>query len=193
MPLTLDEIVQYQERLQAEIVERECLLASLTVLQKYAADGNSPKSFDLRSALPSSILLLGASAEQLPAPLKPPPPAEAPKPYVKPYIHPELQAIGTYHGRNSRIVSWAIQRMTADYSLHDIQALLEREGGALRSAEISVVLTRMKGRGQIEEIKRGSGPIPAVFRTPEDAISEESQTVPPTEQTASAPCSAAAQ
>jgi hypothetical protein len=186
MPLTLDEILQYQERLQGEIVERECLLASLRVLQKYAADGQNPKFFDLRSALPSSTLFLGASAEQLPAAPNPPPPAQ-PKPYVKPYIHPELEvAARDLHGRNSRVVTWAIRRMTADYSLRDIHDLLEREGCPLRSSEISVVLTRLKGRGEIEEIKPGAGPKGAVFRKPDTATSQEIETPGPTEQTRSA-------
>ena len=68
-------------------------------------------------------------------------------------------------------VKWAIQRMTDDYSLRDIAALLEREGRPMGGSEISVVLTRMKCRGEIQEITRGHGPIPAVFRKPENAIS----------------------
>jgi hypothetical protein len=127
MPLTLDEIVRYQERLQTEIVERECLLASLKILHNYAANGDSPKSFELSllsSVLPSATLRLGTTAEQLPAPSPPPPPPEPPKPYVKPYIHPELDVLRDNVGR----VRWAIQRMTNDYSLRDIRALLEREG-----------------------------------------------------------------
>jgi hypothetical protein len=169
MPLTLDEVLQYQERLQAEIVERECLLASLKILQKYAVNGETPRSVDLSrltSVLPSSTLLLGASAEQLPAPPNPPPPPGPPKPYVKPYIHPELEVLSN---NNVGVVRWAIQRMTHDYSLIDIRKLLDREGHWIKGAQISVVLTRMKRQGEIEEIECGRGPVPSTFRAPESA------------------------
>jgi predicted transcriptional regulator of viral defense system len=90
-------------------------------------------------------------------------------------MHPELRAIRYGFGNNGNIVSWAIQRMTHDYSLRDIAALLEREGSEIKSSEISVVLTRLKSRGKIKEIKRGSGPIPAVYRKPESATPSETE------------------
>ncbi len=58
--------------------------------------------------------------------------------------------------------------MTDDYSLRDIAALLEREGAPIDSPEISVVLTRLKARGEIEEIRPSAGPHPALFRKPEN-------------------------
>ena len=62
-----------------------------------------------------------------------------------------------------------------DYTLTDIAALLRREGYPMGSAEISVVLTRLKGRGEIEEIRRGGGRTPAVFRKPESPAPQESE------------------
>lgn len=69
---------------------------------------------------------------------------------------------------------WATRRMTADYTLRDLGTLLRQEGYFLTSAEISVVLTRLKGRGEIEEIKPGQGRTPAVFRKPTVARVAES-------------------
>jgi hypothetical protein len=181
MPLTLDEIVDHEERLRREIVERECLLAAFKVLHGYAANGQGPKLLELGSL----VSALAPSTPQNPleertASLPPAPaalPAVAP---VPPYMHPELHAIGNRFGSNSKIVWWAIQRMTEDYSLHDIAALLEGEGRPMRSSEISVVLTRLKSRGEIEEVKRSSGPIPAVYRKPESVTPPETNS---TEQT----------
>lgn len=170
MSLTLDEIVEHEERLRREIVERECLLAAFKILRGYAANGQGPKSMELGSLV--SALLPSTSDVSSKGLGAPPPPPPAP---VTRYMHPELRAIGTGYGNNGPIVWWAIQRMTHDYSLRDIAALLEREGSWIKSSEISVVLTRFKRRGKIKEIERGHGPIPAVYRKP------ESTTVPATE------------
>jgi len=180
MPLTLDEIMQHEERLRREIVERECLLAAFKVLHGYAANGQGPKSMELGSLVsalaPSTpdvaLQGLAASLPGATAVL----PAQAPVPR---YMHPELRAMKNRFGNNGEIVSWAIQRMTHDYSLRDIAALLEREGSEIKSSEISVVLTRLKSRGAIEQIKRGSGPIPAVYRKPESTTPPETETTDP--------------
>ena len=198
MSLTIDEIVEYQDRLRREIVERECLLAAFNVLHGYVASDRAPKSLELGSLVsafasaspahtpggssaPSldakSYTLQGSSFPE-PATELPPAPAAAvlpPQPYVPPYVHPELKALASGHGSNGRIVSWAIKQMKDDYSLRDISALLKREGRPMRSADISVVLTRMKSRGEIEEIEPGNGPIPAVYRKPENATSPEAE------------------
>jgi hypothetical protein len=63
--------------------------------------------------------------------------------------------------------------------LRDIAALLEREGSEIKSSEISVVLTRMKRRGKIKEIKSGHGPIPAVYLKPEGTTPPETETTDP--------------
>jgi hypothetical protein len=47
--------------------------------------------------------------------------------------------------------------MTDDYTVGDIAALLKREGYRMPSAHVSVVLTRLKRRGEIEEISAGRG------------------------------------
>jgi hypothetical protein len=177
MNLTLDEIATHRARLREEIMERECLLAAFDVVEKYAASGHRPKSMQLGSLL--SALLPSRPAVELKelstsaTPTSLPPPARAalpPTPPVERYVHPELKALRyNLHGRNSNLVRWAIQRMKEDYSLHDIGAMLEREGAPVRPPEISVVLTRLKARGEIEEIKRSAGPHPAIFRKVESA------------------------
>ena len=190
MTLTLDDIATHRTRLHQEIMERECLLAAFDVVEKYAASGHAPRSMELGS-LVSGLLPSRAAIEvkelpvsaATPAPASIPPPAPAalpPKPLPERYMHPELKAIPTnMHGRNSQAVSWAIQRMTDDYSLRDIHALLKREGFHIEPAQISVVLTRMKVRGEIEEIKFGYGPSPALFRKPEAAMPAETDSAEP--------------
>ena len=176
MPLTLDEIIAHEDRLQREIVERECLLAAFKILHGYAANGQGPKSMELGSlvsALVSSTSDVSSKGlAAAPAEL----PAQAP---VTRYVHPELRAIRYGFGNNGKIVSWAIQRMTGDYSLRDIAALLEREGSEIKSSEISVVLTRLKRRGKIKEIESGRGPIPAVYLKPESTTPPETETTDP--------------
>ena len=114
MTLTLDEIVEHEERLRREIVERECLLAAFKVLHGYAANGQSPKSMEMVSF----VTALSPSTARLPLeePTTPPP-APAPEalpaiPVVPPYMHPELRAIGSRFGNNGKFVSWAIKQMT---------------------------------------------------------------------------------
>jgi hypothetical protein len=62
----------------------------------------------------------------------------------------------------------------------------------LRTAEISVVLTRLKSRGEIEEIRRSHGPKPALFRKPNFASPVEPQAGNATESATSTPEAAAA-
>jgi hypothetical protein len=94
-------------------------------------------------------------------------------------INPALAALRSEHGGNGRTVSWAIEQMTGDYTLRDIRALLEREGCQMPHAEISVVLTRLKTRGEIDEIRRGGGRTPAVYRKPDSAATEHARTAEP--------------
>ena len=172
--------MEYEERLRREIVERECLLAALKVLHGYAANGEGPKSMELGSLV--SALAPSTPHSPLQERTDPLPPAQAALPAHAPvtrYMHPELRALRSQFGNNGQIVWWAIQRLTEDFSLRDIRALLEREGYQMKSAEISVVLTRLKSRGEIKEVKRGNGPIPALYRKPESATPPETKSDDP--------------
>lgn len=172
MKINRDEIATLRARLREEIMERECLLAALDVVEKYAARGHAPHSMELGS-LVAALLPSRQPVElkELPAPSPPPAPAALPPPPpVERYVHPELKHWKfSGHGAQANLVRWAIARMTDDYSLHDIAAMLKREGTGMDSPEISVVLTRLKARGEIEEIRRSAGPHPALFRKPEGA------------------------
>jgi hypothetical protein len=70
-------------------------------------------------------------------------------------------------------VRWAIERMTADYSLRDLHAMLKREGFFIRPGQVSVILTRMRLRGEIERIQHGFGPEPDIYRGPEPEVLSE--------------------
>lgn len=181
MNLTLTEIATHRTRLRQEIMERECLLAAFEVVEKYAANGHHPDSLQLSgmvsSLLPSRLL---DQVKEVPTPATPAPaPVALPeKAREKPYVHPELEALFDCLGSNGKIVSWAIQRMTEDYTIRDIATLLEREGSWMSSAQLSVVLTRMKNRGEIEQITRGRGRRPAIFRGPGRAAVEETGPAP---------------
>ena len=175
MTISLNELAQCEDRLQAEIVERECLLAALRVLRSHAAKGQSLSSLELgvlASALlhrPQHTVVIESTAtsDAVPAPELPQPAALPPPPPAPRYVHPDLSDWKFHgHGGDSEAVRWAIMRMTEDFSLTDVAALLKREGRPLKSSQISVVLTRLKSRRELEEIARSQGPIPAVFRRP---------------------------
>jgi hypothetical protein len=174
MTITLEEITTQQDRLRREIVERECLLAAFDVMQRYMAQRGGPVSMELGSLVSGFTLGRPLTATKNPIALPPAAPTALPAPPpVEHYVHPELKAMRHMHGINGKNVSWAIQRMTCDYTLRDIAALLEREGLIMAPAEISVVLTRFKMRGEIEEIRPGGGRTPAVFRKVTNAGSSE--------------------
>lgn len=172
MTLTLEKLTEYEECLRTEIVERECVLAAIKVLRSYNGNGQWPQSLELG---PLAMRLIGPVPEMARIPAALPEPASqpvAPPRYVPPpqKVNQELALLHRNHGGDTRVVKWAIARMTEDFSLTNIATLLKREDYPLKGAEISVVLTRLKGRGEIQEIRRGSGPNPAVFRKLENAI-----------------------
>ena len=70
-------------------------------------------------------------------------------------------------------IRWAIEQLTGDYTLQDIQALLTREGRRVKSAEISVVLSRLKSRGKITEIRCGIGRKPSIFRKSSESSGDQ--------------------
>ena len=176
MTITLHEIEERKEHLRQEILERECLLATLEVLRKHVAASGGSKTIDLGNLFP--VWLPGQEAasparqvtllESAPVALPPPPPA--------PYLHPDLEKIGYQrHGATSMVVQWAIEQLTGDYTLQDIQALLTREGRHVKSAEISVVLSRLKRRGKINEIRCGIGRKPSIFRKSSENSGDQTQ------------------
>lgn len=173
MTLTLEELEQRKEQLRHEIMERECILAALEVLHRHAAGGRSSKTIEVSTFLPALLTFPGSTPIDSapievpkPAALPPPPPPER-------YIHPELKEIGYWQGRNTRLVQWAIRQLPGEFTIKDIFALLEKEGGRLESPEISVVLSRLKQRKEIVEIREGRGRTPAVFRNPSAAAAEK--------------------
>ena len=173
MNLTQHEIATVRARLREEIMDRECLLAALDVYDKYAANGNPPVSMQL-SNLVAGLLPSRPAVELTDLPASPPPvpvatafPSSSP---VERFVHPELNG-GQFsgHGSTAGLVRWAVERMTSDFSLNDVDAMLKREGAPRSRPEISVVLTRLKRRGEIEEIQPAAGPHPAVYRNPNPA------------------------
>jgi hypothetical protein len=66
--------------------------------------------------------------------------------------------------------------MTEDYTLRDIEAFLKRQGVGTGTDAISVVLTRLKGRGDIEEVRSGGGRKATVYRKPVIVTPEAVQT-----------------
>jgi hypothetical protein len=177
MSITLDELIQCEERLQTEIMERECILAAVRVLRSHAARGQSIASMDLgllRSALlPSTgkALIVEPKVEE------PVIPSPAPLPPPKPYRHPELEELTRYHATNVAIVRWGIGQVNTDFSVQHLYKLLEREGYRLSGAQISTVLTRMRKNGEIQEVVQSSGPIGTIFRRPASATLHSSAAV----------------
>ena len=178
MPLTFDEITQREERLRQEISERERLLAVYKLLRADAANDQSWKSTE--APVPAAVAPPETAASNV-QPLEPscaPAPISRPPPVARD-INPALAAVRSQYGGSGKAVWWAIEQMTGDYTLRDIRALLEREGYQMPHAEISVVLTRLKQRGEIGEIRRGGGRTPAVYRKPDNAATEHATTAEP--------------
>lgn len=173
MSTTLAELKAHRDRIRREIVERECVLAALDVLHNYAASAESPGSFDL-GPLASMFLYPARELPVRPASLPAPAPPSLPPPSrPKPEMDPELEQLLKHNRTNVAIVRWAMQRVPEEFSLPDIRKALERQGYRLKGPEISVVLTRLKSRGEIEEIKRARGPIAAIFRKPVGGVQAE--------------------
>ena len=152
MPLTLEQILAHEERLKQQIAENQSLLEACQLLRSQMTKG------EIAVEAPKASVESTSASETAP-----------PIPARK--IHPELAAIAARRGNKGDIVAWAIRQMTDDYSVGDIVAVLRREGGDLSSSEVSVVLTRLKRRGEIEEIRHGFGRKGSLFRKPNDAIS----------------------
>jgi hypothetical protein len=178
MPLTFDEITQREERLRQEIAERERLLAAYRLLRTDAANHQSWKSTEALVVAAVAPPATAASNVQPPESSCAPLPISLPAPVAR-KINPALDALRSKHGGNGKAVLWAIEQMTGDYTLRDIRALLEREGYQMPHAEISVVLTRLKSRGAIHEIKPGGGRTPAVYRKPDNTATEHATTAEP--------------
>lgn len=158
MPLTIDEITQREEDLRQEIAERERLLAAYQLIRSDRAKPTVSASLGAPLA-PAEVLRLEAPAQ----PLLEEGNRER---FTPPKVNPALAAIRAAHGAKSAVVAWAIERMTVDYTVSDLAALLAREGHRMPSVEISVVLTRFKAQGKIEEIKCGRGRRASVYRKP---------------------------
>lgn len=168
MTLTRDEIEERKEQLRQEILERECLLAALNVLHKHACGDRATRPIDVGAFLPAFLVSPGATPPGAHVPLLEYASVAAPRPAPpEHYIHPELKEFRNRHGGNTWKVKWAIDRLSGDYTLKDIHALLAREGSPLQGAEISVILTRLKRRREITEVRPGNGRKPAVFRKPQ--------------------------
>ena len=161
MPLTLEQILAHEECLKQEITEKQSLLEVCQLLRCQMSEGRIAAALPEATASDTSKV----SVESTCAPPTPPSPIPAR------YVHPELAVIFARHGTKGDIVAWAIRQMSDDYSVGDITARLQREGINLSGAEISVVMSRLKGRGEIEEISRGKGRRGSIFRKPENPLS----------------------
>ncbi len=153
MPLTTEEILTHEEAIQQEIAEKQASLEAYRRLRAHVEKRGA--------ALPSAAIV----AE--------PTPSVAPVAAIPPrYIHPELAVLPKNH-TNGDVVAWAMRQMTEDYTVGDLAALLKREGYALPGDKISVVLSRLKGRGQIVEVRRGRGRGGSLYRQSTSALSQE--------------------
>ncbi len=174
MLLTLEEITEREHALRQDIADSERLLAAYQLIRADRAK--------LVGAASARALLPARTAHCLEDRPEPAPPPSMPPAYAPPKVNADLRGLRSGYGGNGQAVWWAIQQMTEDYSLRDLASLLKREGGAMRSAEISVILTRLKKRGQIEEIRCGRGRRGSVFRKPASATVPEAEPTDRTEE-----------
>ena len=159
MPLTLEEITAREEDLRQEIAEREHLVAAYQLIRA-----------DLEKARPAAC---DAVAAREPEPEARPEP-EAPRvlPAAPVHVLPQvnLQALSQGYGGGIRLVTWAIRQMPGDFTVRDLAAALRQAGCPMRIAKISVVLNRMEDEGKIEEVTKGRGRTPSLFRATARAI-----------------------
>jgi hypothetical protein len=184
VPLTIEEITQREEGLSREIGLMQRLLDAYTAVRAdmehgpiqpaLAANLSAPVSAGNPTPGNSAATLLLANAS-LPAAV---PPASR-------TMNPELEALSTSYGGTGRVVSRAIERLNGEFTLRDIAAVLARENWTTRGAEISVVLSRLKRRGEIEEIQFGCGRRPTVYRKRASAAHQEQEATDPARDTES--------
>jgi hypothetical protein len=154
MPLTLQEISGLEQNLRQEIAAKQRLLGAYETFRIEMGSGGTFPPATLATSAPPPV---GEPGQPIT-----PPVAQPPR-----YINPELEEWKRHHLGNGGLVRWAIQRMTRDYCGRDLAELLREEGEYLTPAEVSVVLTRLKKRGEIQEIRPGTGRTGAIFRRPD--------------------------
>lgn len=177
MPLTIEEIAQRQQGLRNEIALRERLLEAYTAVRAEMEHGPIQPSLPANAFTPAGAAgpVLGNSAATLllanaiPVAAPPPPPK----------MNPELEALSTSYGGLGRVVSWAIERLSGEFTLRDIAAVLAGEDWRITGAEISVVLSRLKRRGEIVEVRFGCGRRPTVYRKAASAALQEHEATDP--------------
>ena len=151
--MTLEEITAHEDQLLHQIAERQHLLAAY---QRLRADFQQDLS-GARHTAPG-----GEPEPQAHLQSEPPP---APPPVAAPVVPaPNLAELRQGYGGTIRLVTWAIRQVTGDFTVREIAAVTERAGFPLRVAKVSVVLNRMKDEHKIEELKKGRGRTPSLFR-----------------------------
>jgi hypothetical protein len=177
MPITVDEILELEERLRLEIAEKQCLLDAYRTLRAHVTQAReaatAPAPTGHSSLAAAALVAPAANASLVSSPsvaAAAPESTPAPVPQPRPYINKELEKVRRLGGGTTGVVKWAIARMTNDYSVGDIVALLDGEDYRISSSEVSVVLTRLKQRREIEQIHKGRGRNGTIFRKPENPV-----------------------
>lgn len=143
--MTLEDIAAREEQLRREIAEREQLLAAYQLIRADWEDSAAGAGDVVACDEPPSPPLLPA------APV-----------HVLPEVN--LEALSRGYGGGIRVVTWAIRQMTGDFTVRHIAAVLRQAGCPLRVTKLSVVLNRMKDERKIEEVTKGRGRTPSLFR-----------------------------
>ncbi|HEY3663146.1 MAG TPA: hypothetical protein VGL24_08340 [Chthoniobacterales bacterium] len=151
--MTLEEIIAREDQLLDQIAESKRLLATYQLLR--AERETLP--FPDRPAVAATGGVIESHPET--APPSVPPPAAV---HVLPA--PNLAELSKGYGGRIRLVTWAIRQMTGDFTVRDIASVTQQAGFRMRVAKVSVVLNRMKDERKVEELKKGRGRTPSLFR-----------------------------
>lgn len=148
--MTPEEITAREDQLLDQIAECKRLLAAYQLLR---ADCDKTLAVPAQAPAASRVEL---------APVAEPAPSDPP--VAPPPVNLQLQALSTGWAGTGRAIRWVLQRMTGEFTLHDVAEALQNEGCPIPRPKLSVVLNRMMCEREITQIRSGRGRTPAVFR-----------------------------
>jgi hypothetical protein len=151
--MTLEEITAREDQLLHQIAERQHLLAAYQRLRT-----------DCQPALPAARNAVPGGEPEPQAHMQSAPPPVPPTASVQVVPAPNLAQLRKGYGGTIRLVTWAIRQVIGDFTVRDLASVTQRAGYPLRVAKVSVVLNRMKDEHKIEELKKGRGRTPSLFR-----------------------------
>ena len=145
--MTPEEITAREDQLLDQIAECKRLLSAYQLLR-----ADCDKSFAAAAPAPPAAQVEIAPVAQ---------PAPSLAPVAPPPVNLQLRDLSVGWAGIGRAIRWVLQRMTGEFTLHDIEETLQNEGCPISRPKISVVLSRMMRDREITQTRNGRGRTPA--------------------------------